>query len=707
LSRNRQVILIAAFVGLLFFNFSDAGRARAASPPATPETISLLVIIIDFLDEPRPNDLRYKDGVDHFVPLTVANAEDVFFDNSTSTAERYLEMSNSLMTITGDVVDVALNMNIGTSGLDDWRLAADAESALEGFDPANYDRIGYVLAYGFENQIRTGGAVGNYFWATGVDSGNAFVMEYVFNHELGHTLDLEHAGLIDAGGLVISTGDVTDFMGTGDGIHANAVNKYYKGWLDGVRNTDHPVDTSATYNIYPLADTGSATLQTVVIDSHGAQSSLNAPFDTFVSYRRPINFDDDLSLVATDPYGTLLRDTVHVHYARKSGNTDSYMDRALDSGDSYNGCGQQISVTSINPQRAQVQITQTPYSPVAPDIVPTAVGATSVMAGTAVLYDLTVTNNDAGTGACEAFYDHEFVGPQGWFVGWVSAGTQISVAAGQSEVFDNFSILAPVGTAPGMYNVSFKLTNNGGSGGPVETTVMLPYEVQASPDVTPPSAPTNLLPDEMVGTAVILTWTASTDDVGVHTYLVYHNSTLLPDGGNNTTYVDFPPPSGGYTQGGTNGYVVYAVDAAGNVSPPSNWVFVGDDLIPPSTPLGLAAAITSGMVALDWDDSTDNVGVTGYDIHRDSSWVGTSTISEWNDVTAVEGNVYTYTVSAWDGFGNESAESAPVFADTSLPDDPPPDPEFVPSLSPGGMLLQVIFMLGATGIIRWRSERRR
>lgn len=151
-------------------------------------------------------------------------------------------------------------------------------------------------------------------------------------------------------------------------------------------------------------------------------------------------------------------------------------------------------------------------------------------------------------------------------------------------------------------------------------------------------------------------------------------------------------------EGATNGYVVHAIDVAGNVSPPSNWAFVGDDLLPPSTPTGLIAAADPTVVVLDWDDSTDNVGVTDYDIHRDGQWVATTILSEFVDLNVAPGNVYSYTATAWDGFGNSSPPSAPVVADTG-----PGAIVEVPTLEPSGVLLLVAALIGAARVARRRA----
>jgi len=675
-----------------------ASRAGATSPPATLEVIDVLVIVIDFADENRATELRYKDGVDVFVPFTVANAQDVFFDGPTSSAARFAEMSHGLLDISGTVIETPLAMNLVDSELSEWQPAADAAAAGQGHPVSNYDRVAYLVPSGFENQIGVGGATATWCWVAGVNAANPYLRESVFSHELGHTLGLEHANTIADTGTIALLSDQADLMGLAEAVHAGGANKWAKGWLDGVRHVLHPADGSAVYDVYPLADTA-AQLQAVYIDNHGALPALGEPFETVVTFRKPVGFDSNIALTATDANGQLLRDTVHVHYRRKSGAGDSYLVNALDQGEQYQDCGLTVSVNSIDSTRAQVQVTQTPYGPAAPALQVLPASSTGVYAGTQVFYDLEVTNSDSGTGACAAFYGQQvgLPGP-GWSAGWVSAGQEITVGLGQTEIFENFVVQAPIGAAPGLYDVTLELTNDGGSGASVDATASFPYEVVLPPDTEPPTAPGSLVATEFHPDYVVLTWTASTDDVGVQTYRVYHNGVLLPDGGATTAYIDFPPPSGGYTPGATNGYVVQAIDAAGNLSPPSNWAFVGDDLVAPTTPTNLIGFVTYDEVALVWDESTDNVAVTDYEVYRDGMLTGMSSASEWVDTTIASGMTHSYTVVARDGWGNASNASTPFVATV-----PPPPFAQVPSMSPAGTALLIAVLLGTGGAVRRRG----
>jgi len=88
---------------------------------------------------------------------------------------------------------------------------------------------------------------------------------------------------------------------------------------------------------------------------------------------------------------------------------------------------------------------------------------------------------------------------------------------------------------------------------------------------------------------------------------------------------------------------------------------------PPSQPLNLTAtAATSTHIDLSWDASTDNTGVAGYDIYRDTVYratVGGGTTT-YPDTSVSPGTTYTYTVVAFDSEGNRSPLSAPATATT-------------------------------------------
>ena len=97
-----------------------------------------------------------------------------------------------------------------------------------------------------------------------------------------------------------------------------------------------------------------------------------------------------------------------------------------------------------------------------------------------------------------------------------------------------------------------------------------------------------------------------------------------------------------------------------NSPPPS-------DTTPPSVPTNLTATGTAyNKVNLSWTASTDNVGVTGYKIFRNggATPISTSSTNSYSDTSVSAGNTYTYTVSAYDAAGNESAKSASAGATT-------------------------------------------
>ena len=187
-------------------------------------------------------------------------------------------------------------------------------------------------------------------------------------------------------------------------------------------------------------------------------------------------------------------------------------------------------------------------------------------------------------------------------------------------------------------------------------------------DTTAPSAPTGLAVTGTTSSSVSLSWTASTDNVGVTGYAVYRGTTKVATVTSGTSYTDT-----GLTAATAYSYHVTAQDAAGNVSASSATVTGttassgGGDTTAPSVPSGLTVTgTTSSSVSLSWTASTDNVGVTGYAVYRGATKVATVTSgTSYTDTGLAASTAYSYTVTAQDAAGNVSAASAAVTGTTA------------------------------------------
>ncbi len=82
---------------------------------------------------------------------------------------------------------------------------------------------------------------------------------------------------------------------------------------------------------------------------------------------------------------------------------------------------------------------------------------------------------------------------------------------------------------------------------------------------------------------------------------------------------------------------------------------------PPTIPTNLSASpVSPTQINLTWTASTSNVAVTGYNIYRNGTQMGTSTTNAYLDTDLTPATYYTYTVSAYDAAGNVSALSSAV-----------------------------------------------
>ncbi len=186
---------------------------------------------------------------------------------------------------------------------------------------------------------------------------------------------------------------------------------------------------------------------------------------------------------------------------------------------------------------------------------------------------------------------------------------------------------------------------------------------QDSSDTQPPTVPSGLGAAAVSPSQIDLSWTASTDNVGVAGYVIYRNGAQI------ATTVNTSYQNSGLSPSTTYIYRVTAYDAAGNLSGPSNEASAttpaGPDTQAPTVPTGLnVKVLSSSQIQLSWSASKDNVGVTGYRIYRNGAQAGTSSGPFYQDSNLAPFTSYTYRVSAYDAAGNVSAKSASVTGKT-------------------------------------------
>lgn len=176
-------------------------------------------------------------------------------------------------------------------------------------------------------------------------------------------------------------------------------------------------------------------------------------------------------------------------------------------------------------------------------------------------------------------------------------------------------------------------------------------------------APSNLSLVSFTSTGAKLNWHASLAKEMIQEYDIYNGTELVEIVPNSlTTYtVSEYLPNKEYH------FTVKAKDSEGNISSASNTVTAIFDTQSPTVPSNLkVSGMTATSVNLTWTASTDNVGVTSYEIYKGTTLAGTSATSNYT-VTGLSANSsYTFTVKAKDVAGNLSSASN-IITVTTLP----------------------------------------
>jgi pullulanase len=177
----------------------------------------------------------------------------------------------------------------------------------------------------------------------------------------------------------------------------------------------------------------------------------------------------------------------------------------------------------------------------------------------------------------------------------------------------------------------------------------------------PPTVPTNLTAEAITYSSVTLNWTVSTSSAGVAGYNIIRNGAKV----GTSTSASFTDT--GLSPSTSYSYTVSAYDASGNTSVASAALTVTTLVVAaPTAPSGLSAgSITATSLALSWTASSSPVGVSGYNVFRNGTQVGTSSTTSYTDTGLSASTSYSYTVSAYDAYGDTSALSATLSVATT------------------------------------------
>jgi endonuclease I/chitodextrinase len=196
-------------------------------------------------------------------------------------------------------------------------------------------------------------------------------------------------------------------------------------------------------------------------------------------------------------------------------------------------------------------------------------------------------------------------------------------------------------------------------GGPEAQDV---WGIYTSSDVEIPSIPTNLSATNVTTFSVNLSWTASTDNIGVTSYDVFINGNLYK----NTTTTSMVVT--GLNSDTDYSLAVLAKDIANNSSAQTAAVHIKTlvDNQAPSTPTNLVISNqTTTSFVVSWDAATDNTAVTQYEIFVNTVLNGTASVTNFTVSNLAASTTYAVQVRAKDAKNNISELSVAIDATTA------------------------------------------
>ena len=437
----------------------------------------------------------------------------------------------------------------------DWAIAAESAAQAAGVDLSLYRHRVLVLPRYNELPGCSWAGVAN------VGCGSfcrAWIAEaespMVYAHELGHNLNLAHAGTDpeNDGQMNVTYGDYSDPMGLSRKWHRfNAAHADQLGWYETYAGSITTVVADGVYDIAPL---GVDPVQTGIPHILKIEKPDTGEF-YYLSYRQPYGYDDSLS----DTYTR----GVNVHRYTGNGYGYTYFITALNDLESFADGPNGISIDQLahNPDYATVSISfagggGAGVCTSAESGLSLAPANLQVQAGALVNFTVTLTNNDSDNCAATSF-DLLYAGaPSG------SLATH-SMALAPAETVSTDLEIDTLGLADGEYQLRVQAADADGLEPHHQNTASGFATLVV--DGTPPDAVTGFTGTVQKKGHVALSWQPATDALsGVESYDVYRDGVMIGQT-SGTSHQD-----SNTTSGASYVYTVVAIDRVGHQSAPSN-----------------------------------------------------------------------------------------------------------------------------------------
>ena len=572
-------------------------------------------------------------------PYTPSFAAGVVFNNANSVANYFAEESYGQYNVSGDVFGwyTIPYDNTGCS-YSAWASAAKSAATSAGVSLSGYTNFVYAFP------SASGCGWSGLAYLPGSESWNNQSMTLRTNsHELSHNWGVHHASTMSCsdGGVRVSLtanaanctvseyGDPFTVMGAAATRHSHAQHKAQMTWVPTAERQE--VTSGGTYTVGVNEHSG-ASPKVVRIARTGATNQY-----FYLEFRQPFGSYFD-NFAATDPAVNGVTVRLAADYTTRSQSklidttpgTTSFGDAPLGVGKTFTDPLSGVSIT-----------TQSVSSAGATVLISLAGGGGDAQAPTAPTNLVASSSGSTSIGlSWSASSDN--VGVTGYRIS--RNGSQVATVSGTSWTDSGLAVAT-------SYTYSVAAHDAAGNVSPAASAVGT-----TGPDTQAPTAPGNLVGTAVSSTTAALSWTASTDNVGVTGYRVSRDDSLV------ATVSGTSWTESGLTPGASYKFSVVALDAAGNASTAATTVttMLSADTAAPSAPILTVTVGKGGKTSLKWTASTDNVAVTGYRVYRDGVLLATTTRTSYS--SRKQSGTFSYWVVAFDAAGNVSAPSNSVTA---------------------------------------------